>query len=45
LIVELPGGGGFGDPNKRARDLIEADIAAELVTPERARTDYGYEPG
>jgi N-methylhydantoinase B len=45
LVVELPGGGGFGEPSKRARELIEADIAAELVTPERARTDYGYEPG
>ncbi|MGE3830521.1 MAG: hydantoinase B/oxoprolinase family protein [Parvibaculaceae bacterium] len=45
LVVELPGGGGFGNSIKRARELIEADIAAELVTPERARTDYGYEPG
>jgi N-methylhydantoinase B len=45
LVVELPGGGGFGDPKKRTHDLIEADIAAELVTPERASTDYGYERG
>ena len=45
LVLELPGGGGFGDPKERARELIEADIAAELVTPDRARADYGYDPG
>ncbi|MGQ0486588.1 MAG: hydantoinase B/oxoprolinase family protein [Hyphomicrobiales bacterium] len=43
LVVELPGGGGFGDPKQRVRELIEADLAAGLVTAERARADYGYE--
>jgi N-methylhydantoinase B/oxoprolinase/acetone carboxylase alpha subunit len=41
LIVELPGGGGLGDPHRRAREAIEADIAAGLVTREAARRDYG----
>jgi N-methylhydantoinase B/oxoprolinase/acetone carboxylase alpha subunit len=43
LVVELPGGGGFGSPAKRARELIEADLAAGLVTAEKARADYGHE--
>jgi len=44
LVVELPGGGGFGDPRKRAREALAADMAAELVTSEAALRDYGYEP-
>ena len=43
LVLELPGGGGFGQPDKRDRTLLEADIAAGLVTPEAARRDYGYD--
>ena len=42
LVVELPGGGGLGDPKKRSRERIEADIAAGLVTPASARRDYGF---
>jgi len=44
LVVELPGGGGFGDPAQREKIMIEADLAAGLVTPESARQDYGHEP-
>jgi len=43
LVVELPGGGGFGEPSRRDRALVEADIAAGLVSVEAARRDYGYE--
>ena len=32
LIVELPGGGGFGDPAKRRPELHEADKKAGVVT-------------
>jgi N-methylhydantoinase B len=45
LVVELPGGGGLGEAIKRARERIEADIAAGLVTHEAARTVYGYRGG
>ena len=45
LIVELPGGGGLGDPAQRSADLIRADLEAGYVTEEGARRDYGYEPG
>jgi len=43
LLVELPGGGGFGRPDRRERAALEADIAAGLVTVEAARRDYGYD--
>ena len=44
LVVELPGGGGFGDAKKRDATLIEADLAAGVVTPAAARKEYGHEP-
>jgi N-methylhydantoinase B len=31
LVLELPGGGGFGDQAKRSRALIEADAKADLA--------------
>jgi N-methylhydantoinase B len=43
LVCELPGGGGFGDPKKRSRQMIKADLEAGLVTPDAVRTDYGVE--
>jgi N-methylhydantoinase B len=42
LTVELPGGGGWGNPKKRARHLVESDLAQGLVTPAAARNQYGY---
>lgn len=38
---EQAGGGGWGDPARRARGAIEADIANGKVTPEAAMRDYG----
>ena len=35
------GGGGFGDPFERDPELVAADVAAGLVSPERARAVYG----
>jgi N-methylhydantoinase B len=35
------GGGGFGDPFDRDPALVVADVAAGLVSPERAREAYG----
>jgi N-methylhydantoinase B len=35
------GGGGFGDPLERDPELVLADVAAGLVSPERARDVYG----
>lgn len=32
LVIELPGGGGFGDPSKRQSEMREADKKAGVVT-------------
>jgi N-methylhydantoinase B len=42
LVIETPGGGGWGDPAKRDRALIEHDLREGLVTPEGARRDYAH---
>lgn len=36
------GGGGYGDPARRDRRAVEADVAQGFVTPEGAARDYGY---
>ncbi len=41
LVVELPGGGGFGEPGLRARQLVEADVKAGIVSLQAAKTKYG----
>jgi N-methylhydantoinase B len=43
LVLELPGGGGWGNPLERPRELVESDLRQGLVTPARAKADYGYE--
>ena len=35
------GGGGFGDPFERPADRVAEEVRAELISIERARTDYG----
>ncbi|MGI4940350.1 MAG: hydantoinase B/oxoprolinase family protein [Janthinobacterium lividum] len=42
LVIETPGGGGWGDPAKRDRALVEHDLREGLVTAEGARRDYGH---
>jgi N-methylhydantoinase B/oxoprolinase/acetone carboxylase alpha subunit len=41
IVMGLPGGGGFGDPFARDPERVRADVLDELVSPERARDDYG----
>jgi len=41
LRIDLPGGGGFGEPRQRARSAVRADVAAGYVTPEGAQQHYG----
>jgi N-methylhydantoinase B len=43
LIVETPGGGGFGDPRERDRDAVRRDVVEDNIAPETARTVYGLE--
>jgi N-methylhydantoinase B len=43
LLVITAGGGGYGDPQRRDKDRIAADLVEGMVSPERARDDYGYD--
>jgi N-methylhydantoinase B len=40
----LPGGGGYGDPKKRDRELIERDLKNGYVTEEAAAREYDVRP-
>ncbi len=40
LLIETPGGGGWGDPRQRARALVDHDLAEGLITPQGAARDY-----
>jgi len=37
------GGGGYGDPRERSRELVAADLRNGVVSVEAAREDYGYD--
>ena len=41
LIMEMPGGGGLGDPRARAPERLAEDVRNGLVSPEAAKRDYG----
>ena len=41
LILELPGGGGMGDPMLRDPSLVARDVREGLVSVEEARGLYG----
>jgi len=41
IRLELPGGGGFGDPHERDAAQVAADVADGLITREAAERDYG----
>ena len=43
MRLDLPGGGGHGDPHERTIEAIAMDIAEGYVTAEAARTLYGVE--
>jgi N-methylhydantoinase B len=37
------GGGGYGDPGKRDRAILQREIRNGVISPEAARADYAYE--
>ncbi|MCC7081664.1 MAG: hydantoinase B/oxoprolinase family protein [Burkholderiales bacterium] len=41
VIIETPGGGGYGDPRRRHADAVAADLRAGLISAETARNIYG----
>jgi N-methylhydantoinase B len=43
VLIDSPGGGGYGDSKERDRARVEEDIFEGFITPEAAREIYGYE--
>lgn len=43
LELELPGGGGWGNPKERAPEHVAADLREGLVTQAQAQAVYGYQ--
>jgi N-methylhydantoinase B/oxoprolinase/acetone carboxylase alpha subunit len=43
VCVQAPGGGGFGDPRERDRELVIEDIREGYVTLEQAKAQYGFD--
>ena len=41
ICLQLPGGGGFGDPWERDPEHVRDDVLDSLITAEQARRDYG----
>jgi N-methylhydantoinase B len=44
FVLELPGGGGYHDPQQRSADELREDIADGLVSRTAAVRDYGSLP-
>ncbi|MEM7733007.1 MAG: hydantoinase B/oxoprolinase family protein, partial [Pseudomonadota bacterium] len=43
IILETPGGGGFGDPTARDTNAVQHDVKTGLVSSEAAKILYGWE--
>ena len=41
LIIEMPGGGGYGGAMDRDPESVAADVKSQLISPEAAAADYG----
>ena len=41
MVIEMPGGGGLGDPKARAVASVADDVRQGLVSREMARDSYG----
>ena len=44
VTFRTAGGGGYGAPSERSRELIEEDIRQGYISAEGAAKDYGYQP-
>ena len=42
LVLELPGGGGMGDPRARDRAAVERDLRDGVITERQAENEYGF---
>ena len=45
LIVEMPGGGGYGDPKSRDPESVAADVRAGFIDRAAAESEYGVVVG
>ncbi|QUJ77340.1 hydantoinase B/oxoprolinase family protein [Sulfitobacter albidus] len=43
VILQTPGGGGYGDPAKRDRAAVQRDLTDGLISDDAARTDYKFD--
>jgi N-methylhydantoinase B len=43
LVLHLPGGGGYGNPQSRDKALVRQDIERGYISEQQAKQDYGYE--
>ena len=41
LQIDVPGGGGWGDPFKRHKTLVRQDVIEEKISAKRAQSVYG----
>jgi N-methylhydantoinase B len=41
IVVETGGGGGYGPPSERPRELIERDARRGYISKEAAEREYG----
>jgi N-methylhydantoinase B len=41
FLVEMPGGGGYGDPRERPAESVLEDVLNGYVSAEAAERDYG----
>ena len=44
VLLAFPGGGGYGDPQKRDRKAVLNDLRLGYISAERAEADYGLTP-
>ena len=42
LIIEMPGGGGLGDPRQRDPKILARDVRDAFVSPHQAHEVYGW---
>ena len=43
IVCKAAGGGGYGDPRARERELIRRDLEYGYISPEAARTNYRFD--
>ncbi len=45
VVIRMPGGGGLGNPRRRAVEAVADDVRQGFISAEAARRDYGVAVG